>query len=158
MSILTVRKKNQVALPSTGIYYIIPTPKRWEFIEFVFDNVTYPDTMNHQDAWENEVIHYLGSAWEYTLNSPAKLTAHLLKLHIYGFPRGRISLLDGKRYVVLNGNNIIPEMKITKSAIEKAFGLHRPTWEFDQHEQVVADDKQAVREILKIKEDWRIAL
>lgn len=78
-----------------------------------------------------------------------------LRLCEYGFPRGRI-VRQATRYVVLHGNDLEPFMRIKRTTIEALFGISGcARWCEDEHEHCLADDKQAVREILGIEEDWR---
>jgi len=73
---------------------------------------------------------------------------------VYAFPRGRVTKV-GTKYVIYHGNDLQPWMKVTKRQIEKVFGVTgRCRWEFDDHERCQTPDKEEMRRLLRLKEDW----
>lgn len=85
--------------------------------------------------------------------TPKKLEQELAML-TYAFPRGRISKV-GRRFLVLQGGDLTPAMSISKDAIEAAFGIAgRCSWQFDEHEQCIAEDRDEMRRVLGIRGEW----
>ena len=74
---------------------------------------------------------------------------------VYAFPRGRITA-SGRRFIVYYGRNFEPFMQCERKAVESHFGIQgRSVWEFDEHEQCQELDKERVREVLHLQDDWK---
>lgn len=92
--------------------------------------------------------------WAKTLRWSATDVLQEIRLLTYAFPRGRVSRV-GNRYFVLHGADLTTSMKISKRMIEQPFGIAgNCSWHLDEHEHCQADDKEQMRDILGIKEDW----
>lgn len=109
---------------------------------------------NHYDWWEASLAGIVAEKWAKRLRvTPKKLEQELAMLP-YGFPRGRISKV-GRRFLVLQGGDLTPAMSISKDAIEAAFGIAgRCSWQFDEHEQCIAEDRDEMRRVLGIRGEW----
>ena len=64
----------------------------------------------------------------------------------------------GQRYVVYHGADLEPFMEIQQSGIESLFGLvGAARWAKDDHEHCVREDKESIRQILRLQENWKHA-
>lgn len=111
--------------------------------------------MDHSSYWRLWGVGGLvAKAWRPKLRTSSQdLTEDDLEL-VYAFPRGRVTKV-GARYVVYNGNDLQPFMGITRRQIEEAFSIvGRCRWEFDDHEQCQMPDKEEMRRLLRLNEDW----
>lgn|GEM_PF-872144 len=147
--------KRNTPAGSEGIYYLVPVPKGWRILALRYDEL--PE-MGHPDFWEEAVAEILAKAWHPKLagkfSTPEQLRAELLDC-VYAFPRGRVTLVEG-RFTIYHGNNMEKFMKIARSAIEQSFGLQGPVvWSFDDHEQCQDLDKERARVLLQLSADWR---
>lgn len=137
--------------PSEGIFYAVRYPANWKLVAIRFDRGA--DT-NHSEWWEASVAGTVARKWTKRLHvTPSKLEKELALL-TYAFPRGRISKV-GRRFLVLQSGDLTPAMKISNEKIETAFGIAgRCSWQFDEHEQCIAGDRDEIRRILRIPENW----
>ena len=143
-----IDRLDESALPTDGIYYVVRYPDKWDVFAYRFDN--FPE-IDHTALWCDHVAPVLARCWGRALRlSPAKLEKSLT-LHAYGFPRGRVTKM-GMQFRVLYGGDA---PFIPNSRVEHAFDLAGAKWERDEHEQCQAEDKEAVRSLLRIKEDWK---
>ena len=137
--------------PCEGIYYVIRCPTGWEAVFYHFDvNGDY----NHYDWWEESLSAQVAAKWVKALRKSAETIRQDIRLLTYAFPRGRISKV-GRRFLSLHGADLTKPMNVSKKIIEDAFGLsERVSWQIDEHEQCQSDDKEQMRRILRIPEDW----
>lgn len=135
-----------------GIYYVVRYPAGWELLVTRFDQGV--DTNNHYDWWETSVAGTVAAEWAKRLRVMPKKLEQELAVLTYAFPRGRISKV-GRRFLVLQSGDITPAMSISKDAIEAAFGIAgQCSWQFDEHERCIEADRDEMRRILGIREDW----
>lgn len=135
--------------PSEGAYFYVRYPLGWDLYAV---RALDRGFIGHSTLWEELVCPDLAKQWSKTLKVPAKALERELKLHVYGFPRGRVSKGSGRSWLVLHGGDA---SGLSKVKVECAFQIgKRAKWERDSHEQCQAADRDAVREILKIKETW----
>jgi hypothetical protein len=136
--------------PTEGVYYVIRRPEGWELFSYRFDE--FPET-DHSEAWETFVAPVLAHVWQDKIRKPARYIENALILASYAFPRGRVSQTTPGKFVVLHGED---QDKVSPKRIEQAFSISgRAKWEFDIHEQCQKEDRDAVRQLLGIKENWR---
>jgi len=139
--------------PTEGIFYVICLPSGWRLMAYRFDE---EGEESHSSYWRHGgVAALLAKEWRPKTRIGAhNLTEGDLELLLYAFPRGRVTRV-GAKYVVYHGKDIQPFMRITKQQIEKAFGItRRCRWTFDDHEQCQTSDKEEMRRLLGLKEDW----
>ena len=126
-------------------------PAGWEAIFYRFEDGI---DNNHYEWWEQTVSARIAAKWAKVLVKSGETIRRDIELLTYAFPRGRISKV-GKRFLVLHGADLTQPMRISKKLIEGAFGISgRCSWRFDEHEQCQQDDKEQIRQYLKIPEDW----
>ena len=142
---------------SDGIFYLVPFPEGWVVRPIRFDQCADPD-FGHPGYWEEVVAEVLAKKWhsrvakEYP--TPNDLRAELLPL-VYAFPRGRITG-QGRKFIVYHGRNFEAFMKCERKVVESHFGIQgRCVWQFDEHEQCQELDKERVREVLRLRNDWK---
>ncbi|MEQ1747991.1 MAG: hypothetical protein ABL974_01105 [Prosthecobacter sp.] len=137
--------------PVSGIYYIVRYPAGWVPLTWVYESGL--PHMDHPEFWEHHVAPLLAAKWAAARKTTPARLEESLRLHTYAFPRGRITIYQGIARV-LHGTDAIPRMRFSRAAIESEFNLVEPLWEDDEHEHCHEDDKEAVRRLLSIKEDW----
>ncbi len=140
-----------------GIFYVVPFPIEWCVMPERFAQQT---DFGHTDLWEQTVVKFLVKDWHLevyeTFPTRDQLRAELLPL-VYAFPRGRV-VRQGSKFIVYHGNNVEPFMQASRRDIETCFDIQgRAKWEFDEHEQCVAHDRDRMREVLGLKETWPAA-
>ena len=130
---------------SGGIWYLVRLPSGGQLICHSFnDAVSEPD---HSQFWESRVAPFLAIRWKLSKHQSAEL--HLL---VYGFPRGRVVKSTGG-YTFFNGDDF--SAFVTKNQIAGAFLIRSGfTFRFDEHEQCQFEDKQGLRALLGIDDDW----
>jgi len=139
--------------PTEGIYYVVRFPNGWRLMACRFDE---EGELGHPSFWRYwGVAALVAKEWQAKLRTASpRLTEDDLELLVYAFPRGRVTKL-GTKYVIYHGNDLQPWMKITKRQIEKTFGVTgRCCWQFDEHEQCLTPDKEEMRRLLRLTEDW----
>ena len=122
-----------------GVYWVARVPKGWQLFAFP------GDSRDHSDVWEEKMVPRLAQEWD--------VREEPLQLLTYAFPRGRVLKSMGK-YVIANGEDLKPSMGVDKAQIEQAFGLTGAKWEYDDHERVSEYDKEEIRNLLGIEENW----
>lgn len=148
---------------SEGIYFVIRMPVRWQLVAFRFDD--HPDG-GHPEFWEAHVTPMLANVWAPRLfvgidrSKLRRLELRLkseLDLHYDGFPRGRVTWIDDLgRFAIYHGGNLKSGMKLTRRAIEQAFGITgRADWEFDEHEQCSSFSTEGLCSALDLRERWK---
>jgi hypothetical protein len=136
------QKSSAKSCPSEGIWYLVRVADKWKLFAHHF----HPESPieGHPAFWEQIVAPNL--ARSYQLSQAA---ARELALHHYGFPRGRVALVDGvlKFY---HGNDW--QRFITREEIEKCFNPDsgRSQWIFDEHETQLDWDCEQVGRMLGI--------
>ena len=134
-----------------GIYYVVRYPTRWAFLYSRFQG---DPVDNHYEWWEETVVGLLAAKWKKVLAKNRSTIQSELGLLTYAFPRGRISKV-GRRFKILHGADLTSSMKISKKFIENAFHISgRCSWQFDEHEQCQMEDKEEMRRLLNLEEDW----
>lgn len=94
----------------------------------------------------------LADAWAPALNLPHGRLLRALEAHIYGFPRGRVVVHPRKKASVYWGGEMIFS---AKDELETYFGIKGvASWRVDDHERCQCEDKNAVRSMLRLREDW----
>lgn len=134
-----------------GIYYVVRYPTKWRLVSDPFIGGRDND---HYKWWEEVVAGMVALEWAKPLGQDATALQKAIRLLTYAFPRGRVSRVDN-RYLVLHGGDLTASMKISKKVIEQPFGIAgNCSWHLDEHEHCQADDKEQMREILNITDDW----
>lgn len=134
--------------PSEGAYYVVRYPLGWDIYAV---RASEWGVMDHSDLWAELVVPHVAGAWSKPLKTPAKALEKALRLHVYGFPRGRVSGAGGRYKVLYGGDAKI----LSKPRLERAFQITgKAVWERDVHEQCQVDDRDAIRHILRLKETW----
>mgnify|MGYP003348494231 CR=1 FL=1 len=146
---------DQLLVGMEGIFYVAPFPQGWRVVRWNFSSQS---DKGHPHLWTAKVVRFLAFEWcaETDRRTPKedRLRQQLAML-VYACPRGRIVKV-GKRFKVYHGNDLERFMNITRSWIESSFDIAgRATWEFDDHERCQQPDKEAFRQLLGIKEDWK---
>jgi hypothetical protein len=137
---------------SEGIYYVVRYRTKWEL---VFDHFSGETDRNHYDWWQEAVTGMVAARWTKALHRSQASIKQDISLLSYAFPRGRVSNA-GDTFLVLHGSNLTAKMKMPKTKIESAFGIQgHCRWLFDEHEQCQEDDKEQMRQVLGITEDWK---
>jgi hypothetical protein len=145
---------------SGGIYFVVPFPHGWEVRAFPFSH--YPD-VGHAQIWELAVAPQLSLQWARHLHSAEVLDQ---KSRVIGLlarqladlydavPRGRAQTPENSRSrcVVYHGDDLSPDMGITRRQIEKLLYLPADTrWMIDSHETQNPDSTQQLKQILGIQ-------
>ncbi len=145
--------------PSTGVFYLVPTPRRW--LLFAWRHDEYPLEMDHAYFWKTELCASIANLWV-TAPAPVGLRracttlAAALRPYSSAFPRGRVAL-SGADHVVHWGENFPPGTMGLRLAVVRYFGLSSSSpWRFDAHEQALAHDYRRVRSILPISAVWPV--
>lgn len=135
-------------LQSEGVYYCCKLPSGWKFYGLK------GSTSNHYDFWKEKVLPSIViNYYPHRTDLNSKIY-NALKENYCGFPRGRVSM-SSDHYDVWNGNNLPNNVQsYFNQQITKFFCLKNPKFSFYAHEQCVDDDKNRVRKVFKIKEDW----
>ena len=129
-----------------GIWYLARGIKGWGLYTHVFN----PDSkvLYHNVFWEKLLAPRLARHYKLTRQAAAELA-----LCPYAFPRGRVTKI-GAELRVYHGSDWMPF--ITKDAIESAFNIKgKARWFEDEHERCITHDKDAVRKLLQIADDWK---
>jgi len=128
-----------------GIWYLIKGIKGWGLCVNKFS----PDStmLYHPAFWERHLAPRLARQYKLTRQAAAELA-----LCPYAFPRGRVTRIGGG-FRMYHGADWMPF--VTKDAIEAAFNIKgKAKWFEDGHERCIAHDKDAVRRLLQITDDW----
>lgn len=145
--------KALIKRPTTGIYYGVAFPDGWRLFPYRYDQFPMID---HVDLWATHICPALSRAWAAVLKIPKQVLSAELEEYTYGFPRGRIGQDVKYRYLVLNGNDVEDYMSVSRQDIVRAFSLPKnAVWEDDEHEHCQYDEKEAVRNLFRIKKDWK---
>ncbi len=146
---------NETPVPSSGIYYVLRFADGWRVLPYRY--AEFPGEVDHSELWEDIAAPVLAQDWAPILCTPPSSLERRLKLHTYGFPRGRIFQVPStERFTVLHGEDLRPFMGVEPALIERLFGLDTPVgtaiWEEDEHEHCQEDDRDAVRQVLRLPE------
>jgi len=146
-----VKGPNPAPRPSEGIFYVARFPEGWKPMALRFESGV---DVGHPVFWGQKVVPCLARAWSPVLRRSVAELASALDLCEYGFPRGRV-VRQGARHLIYHGNNLTPFMKIRRPAIESIFELAcAARWEDDEHERCLSKDKDTIRQLLRLHEDW----
>ena len=130
---------------SEGIWYLVRDVDKWKLHTHKFHPKSPIE--GHPAFWEQIVAPNL--ARSYKLSKPA---ARELAMHPYGFPRGRVAIVEGvlKFY---HGNDW--QRFITRQEIEKCFNPDggASQWVFDEHETQIDWDYEQAQKVLGWSED-----
>lgn len=130
--------------PTEGLWYVVRFPKAWRLLAVYVPSAS---DFGHEWYWESYVAPQLGSEWRLPVRDVRSLS-----VCVYGFPRGRV-VRARHGYVVYHGGDF--EAFVSRSEIMQVFNLSSRTgFRLDRHEQCLYLDKEAVRTILRAKEDW----
>jgi hypothetical protein len=134
-----------------GIYYVIRLPTRWSILTWRYvGNFEY----DHSLLWERIVCPHLVYFWCTTVRKHPLLLEQQLLEHAYGFPRGRVACLDGVHHVY-HGADLPRARGVSRRIIERTFRIRgRIDWIEDEHERCLLADKDEVRRLLSLEEDW----
>ncbi len=137
-----------------GIYYVVRLPKKWSIVSCRFEGELQFD---HGYFWKSSVCPLLGRSWAKPRNlTPVELEQRLQE-HIYGFPRGRVACSNGL-YHVYHGSDLPRARGMGRCIIERTFRMRgRVKWVEDDHERSLFADKEAVRHLLALDDDWPAA-
>jgi len=137
--------------PCEGIYYIVREPSGWRLAAWRF---AAGQDQEHQAMWETDVAPALARQWANVIGSDARQLERGLKILAFAFPRGRVSKVKDQ-FVVYHGNDRKPFMHLSKKAVEQAFHIvGRCRWQYDDHERCVGFEKEEIRQVLQLTEDW----
>ncbi len=148
---------------SEGIFFVVRLPRGWELKFCCFDQHSECD---HPEFWEEHVTPMLVNAWAPHLftginrverrRNELRLKSEI-ELHYDGFPRGRVTWVQAsKQFIVYHGDNLKPAMKVTRLAVEEAFGIAGcSAWQFDEHEQCSLFSAEGLRSELQLRENWK---
>jgi len=136
--------------PSAGAWYWLRFPDGWRPFSVRLDEVADEEATGHYVIWQQAAAE-LAKAWAPVMKRAyQELFSELSDCH-YGFPRGRVVIRhNGMENVYWGEEKIVADRR----AIEARFGLTQATWRFDEHERVILPEKQQVRQVLGLSEDW----
>ena len=148
--------KRKPPVGSEGIFYLVRWPEGWSFRPFRVDWFPIED-FSHAEFWEELLAGFMAERWQPEVSqrftTVEQLRDALLPL-AYAFPRGRVVSL-ARSYAVYHGDNLAAFMQSDRKAIESGFDIQgNVQWEFDEHEQCVAQDRDRMRELLGLEETW----
>lgn len=139
---------------SEGIYYIVRHVRGWALLPYRYAT---REELDHVHFWDQELVHDLSLAWAKTLGLGVSEIESRIRNCSYAFPRGRI-VKHGKRFTVFHGDDVERGRKISRRAIENWFGIAgKADWKQDEHERCQREDKEIVRHLFKIQENWKDA-
>ena len=137
--------------PREGIYYVVREPDGWRLFAHQFASGA---DRNHVEMWEEDLVPALARQWERRLAGAVLDLDRLLTVFAFAFPRGRVTKVKD-RFVIYHGNDLHASMRVSRTSIEKAFGVTGIChWEYDDHERCVAFEKDETRRALRLTEDW----
>ncbi len=130
--------------PLAGGFYWVPIPRpgsfQWDLLSC--HDLGCNEDESHYDFWP-KVLTHLAGLWG---RDPKVLRRHLVK-HCYGFPRGRVTHPE-KIFLILHGKD--SPVSDWKARVIRRFDLQRQRVKllFDEHEQTLPGDVNAVRGVL----------
>jgi hypothetical protein len=131
---------------------VVRFPELWEPVVLRFED---GQEAGHPDFWLQRVMPRIAQAWSKVLHRAPKDLESELRLSEYGFPRGRV-VRQGTRFRVFHGHDMEPFMGIKRSAIEASFGITGlARWLGDDHERCLREDKESIRQVLELRENWK---
>jgi hypothetical protein len=139
--------------PTEGIYYVVRFPNGWHVMPCRFDE---EGEMSHSSYWRHwGLAAVIANEWKTVKFTNLKaMTEDDLESLMYALPRGRVTKV-GSKFIIYHGNDLQPWMKVTKRQIEQAFGVTGSCrWVMDDHEHCQLADKEELRRLLNLKEDW----
>lgn len=143
-------QSSTVQQPSSGAWYWLRFPEGWNPFTIRLDEVFDEEATGHYVIWQ-QAASALAKAWALIRKADYQDLLHELADCHYGFPRGRVVIQpDGAANVYWGEEKIVSGRR----AIESRFGLSQATWHFDDHERAILPEKQQVRQLLGLTEDW----
>lgn len=141
-------------LGAEGVYFVVRLSDSWKIVS---DLAQERDGPAHIDLWETQLARRVAREWAPVLKSTESALLRRLDNCPYAFPRGRVVKHAGK-FVVYHGEDLEAFMKISKQMIETEFGIvGKARWQLDEHERCQREDKEIVREVLGLRENWKDA-
>lgn len=137
--------------PSEGAFYVVRYPTGWRLFGIREDD--FGGSVDHSEIWDM-VSADLADKYSKKLKISAGELLNRLQNHPYGFPRGRVTIFERQQKILWGGEK---QVSSVAPAIQRLFSVRRADWETDEHEQCQKEDKDAVRRILKIRENWPAA-
>ncbi len=134
---------NKNNAPFTGPYYWIPLPDNsWKLVKFADE--FYGGHAAHVKIWPEVVINL---AQEWGLNAVA--LRRQLENTPYGLPRGRVVFMGNNHWGIAHGDDHPTGTSL--DMVKRAFNLPRQKTTLlpDEHEHVMLEDVQLVRNALK---------
>ena len=116
-------------------------------------------SQEHTEIWEYELSRVVAKNWSVDHKDIRKLW--------YAFPRFRVAVKDSPEYIqlsyyrslktrclVIHGGDL--KGKVSQSSIEEAYCLksRETTYIVSDHEKCITSQKEAIRRLLRIREDW----
>ena len=138
--------------PSSGLYYTCRYPENWKF-EFVrISDYCENSPGDHRNWWCKEVADKLSTSWARHLRTSFRELYPQIATLAQGFPHGLVSLHSNR---VLYASRPPPGGESLESKVTRSFGLNDQTrWEESRSENVLFTEKEALRALLCIPEDW----
>ncbi len=138
--------------PTEGIYYVVRFPEQWGVMCLRFQP---GQDVGHPDLWTQHISRFLAIKWSEIIGSTESHIWNLISDSPYAFPRGRV-VKQRTRQIVFHGDDLEAFMGVSRDLIETAFGLQpKVKWQRDDHERCQSLDKEFVRSVLKLGEDWK---
>jgi hypothetical protein len=137
---------------SEGIFYVVRYPSGWNLLVNRFEG---SDGIGHPQWWEATVAALVAAKWARRLKiAPETLEQEILLL-TYAFPRGRVTKVRTTHRICYGADLDLATYNLM-AAVEDAFNIKgRLSWAFDEHEQCLMFDKEEMRRILHLREDWK---
>lgn len=139
---------------SPGSFALIPTHKGWKLVTFSFEEWGHEVEVEH--IWPL-VAKALTIFWLKPLNLPhdqfQTLAAQLAACPL-ALPQGTVQNVQG--WHVFWADNFPSKCLVTPKLVESAFGLENcwVEWVVSEQERSHPEQKQELRKILKLAEDW----
>ena len=151
-----VSAKEKPPIGTEGHFYLVRYPQGWRYLPVRVELFPVED-FDHADFWEEVLAPVMAEKWHPEVSqrftTVEQLRDELLPL-AHAFPHGRVVSM-GRTFAVYHGDNLAAFMQSDRKAIETGFDIQgNVQWEFDEHEQCVAHDRDRVRELLGLKETW----
>ena len=99
-------------------------------------------------VWNEYLADYIAEAWGVPVAA--------VKRFWRAFPRGRVEQTHPGEFTIYHGNDLQPFMNVNRKRIISAFelGNQNITWCVDPNETCKSEQRDAIRQILGIAEEW----
>lgn len=161
---LAGRSRIEDTYPTDGLFYCVRLPDQWLLAALFYSE--FWQAVDHFVMWEHYLEKDLAAAWAKRLATARPdldyrtLRQELSKLPL-AFPRGRVRYQLGEEsdvpgtFKVYHGNDFPEVTGISRALVERCFWIQgRARWVFEEHEQCKASERDAIRELLGLKETW----